>query len=265
MQELQAMSRAKESNKTAQPRYRFIADALLEEIRTGRYAVGTLIPGELDLMTGYDASRHTVREALRVLEDMGMVERRRGRGTVVLSREARPSFVQVVNDPSELFSYPDDSRFRVLHAENLKLNRALARELACQSGSEWTRIAGLRTMADSGSPICWSDVYVVPEYGAITQRLGRSSRPVYELIAETFGETVQRVQVTIYAGQLEDHKAAALGVKAGTASLKLCRRYEGARGRVFEVSVAEHPAGNFSYSFEFTRGWQTANHWSWSQ
>lgn len=259
------MIRGKTANKASQPRYRVIADALLDEIRTGRFAVGTLIPGELDLMTSHDASRHTVREALRVLEDMGMVERRRGRGTVVLSQDARPSFVQMVHAPSELFSYPENSRFRVLQADDIKLNRALAGELACQAGSEWTRITGLRTMADSGAPICWSDVYVVPEYASIAQRLGRSGRPVYELIAETFGETVQRVQVTIYAGQLEERKAKALGVAPGTASLKLCRRYEGANGRVFEVSVAEHPAGNFSYSFEFTRGWQTANHWSWSQ
>jgi hypothetical protein len=35
-------------------------------------------------------------------------------------------------------------------------------------------------------------------------------------------------------------------------------------GRVFEVSISEHPASNFSYTFEFTRGWQTADHWSWS-
>lgn len=259
------MTRARTARKRSQPRYRSIADALLDEIRSGRFAVGTLIPGELELMTSYDASRHTVREALRVLEDMGMVERRRGRGTVVLSQDARPSFVQMVHAPSELFSYPENSRFRVLHSDDVKLNRTLAGELGCQAGSEWIRIAGLRTMADSGAPICWSDVYVLPEYGSITQRLGGNGRPVYELIAETFGETVQRVEVTIYAGQLEERKARALGVEPGSASLIVCRRYEGAKGRIFEVSVAEHPAGNFSYSFEFTRGWQTANHWSWSQ
>lgn len=259
------MTRAKAAKKVSQPRYRFIADALLDEIRSGHYAVGTLIPGELELMANHDASRHTVREALRVLEDMGIVERRRGRGTVVLSRDARPSFVQFVNTPSELFSYPVDSRFRVLHSEDIKLNGSLAKELACPSGSAWTRIAGLRIMADSGLPICWSDVYVLPEYRSIVQRLGSNSRPVYELISEAFGETVQRVQATIYAGQIEESRAISLGVEPGTASLKVCRRYEGAQGRLFEVSVSEHPAGNFSYSFEFTRGWQTANHWSWSQ
>lgn len=259
------MTREKSPGKASQPRYRVIADALLDKIRSGRFAVGTLIPGELELMASHDASRHTVREALRVLEDLGVVERRRGRGTIVLSQDVRPSFVQVVHDPSELFSYPDDSRFRVLDSEDIRLNRALAKELTCQAGSRWTRIAGLRTMADSGAPICWSDVYVLPEYASIVQKLGKNSRPVYELIAEAFGEKVQRVQVSIYASQLDEHKASALGVEPGSASLKLCRRYEGEKGRVFEVSAAEHPAGNFSYSFEFTRGWQTANHWSWRQ
>ena len=60
-------------------------------------------------------------------------------------------------------------------------------------------------------------------------------------------------------------RAEALQVPNGTPSLVLYRRYCGNGGRLFEVSVTEHPADTFSYALEFNRGWQAAEHWSWSK
>ncbi|MBA4693860.1 MAG: GntR family transcriptional regulator [Congregibacter sp.] len=246
------------------PLYRKIADTLLAGIREGKFPVGTFLPGELELIDRFDASRHTIREALRVLEDMGLVKRQRGRGTLVLSTEASPAFVQMVRSPSELFSYPDSSIFRLLSDDRIRADKPLAKELGCQVGDEWVQISGLRTLGDEGMPICLTDVYVIPEYGSIAQRLGASSRPVYEMIAETFKESIENITVRLTAGVLSDQKAAVLGVEPGSPSLSVSRFYEGLGGRTFEVSISEHPASNYSYTFEFTRGWQTADHWSWN-
>ena len=246
------------------PLYRQISDNLLVGIREGKFPVGSFLPGELELIDRFDASRHTIREALRVLEDMGLVKRQRGRGTLVLSTEASPAFVQMVRSPSELFSYPDSSIFRLLSDERIKADKPLARELGCQVGDEWVQISGLRTLGDEGMPICLANVYVIPEYGSIAQRLGTSSRPVYEMIAETFKESIENITIRLTAGVLSDQKAAVLGVEPGSPSLSVSRFYEGRGGRIFEASISEHPASNFSYTFEFTRGWQTADHWSWN-
>ena len=246
------------------PLYRKISDILLAGIREGKFPVGTFLPGELELIDRFDASRHTIREALRVLEDMGLVKRQRGRGTLVLSTEASPAFVQMVRSPSELFSYPDRSIFRLLSDDRVRADKRLAKELGCQVGDEWVQISGLRTLGDKGMPICLTDVYVIPEYGSIAQRLGASSRPVYEMIAETFKESIENITVRITAGVLSDQKAAVLGVEPGSPSLSVSRFYEGRGGRTFEVSISEHPASNYSYTFEFTRGWKTADHWSWN-
>jgi len=249
---------------TRVPLYRQISDTLLEGIRGGKFPVGSFLPGELDLINRYHASRHTIREALRVLEDMGLVKRQRGRGTLVLSTDANPAFVQTVKSPSELFSYPDTSQFRLISDQRIHADKVLARDLNCAVGQEWVRISGLRTLEGDRLPICWADVYVIPEYGSIAQRLGGSSRPVYEMIAESFKESIEKISVRVTAGEISEQKASALGVEPGSPSLSVSRFYQGNGGRVFEVSISEHPASNFSYTFEFTRGWQTADHWSWS-
>ena len=40
-------------------------------------------PGDLDLMDDYEVSRHTVREAVRRIEQAGLLVRERGRGSFV--------------------------------------------------------------------------------------------------------------------------------------------------------------------------------------
>ena len=246
------------------PLYRQISNALLSGIRDGLFPVGTLLPGELELIERFGSSRHTVREALRVLEDMGIVKRQRGRGTLVISTEARHAFDQAVRDPKELFTYPENSAFRVLAEGHVGDGDHWPVKIGEGVDENWARIAGLRTLHD-GSPFCWTDIYVLPDYASIAQQLGRTTRPVYEQIAETFGETVQRISVEICAGSLVGSRAKALEGDEGTPSLVLYRRYCGNGNRLFEVSVTEHPAESFSYSLEFNRGWQAAEHWSWSK
>ena len=250
---------------SGRPLYREIADDLLAGIGQGIFPVGTLLPGEMELIQRYQSSRHTVREALRVLEDMGIVQRQRGRGTLVLSPEAQPAFVQMVKSPEELFSYPADSAFRVVAEEAVTLSGSAAQRLKAVKGSRWTRMSGPR-MFESGMPVCWTDVYVLPEYATSARQLGgANSRPVYEIISKAFGEEVQKIGIEIYASSFDDERAKALGVEVGTPSLCLCRRYYGNKGRLFEISVSEHPAQNYSYSLEFTSGWQNAGHWSWNK
>ena len=64
----------------SQPRYRQLADALRADIASGRYPVGGQLPPEFELCEIYDVSRHTARDALRLLFEAGLVERRRGVG-----------------------------------------------------------------------------------------------------------------------------------------------------------------------------------------
>src|SRR3546814_19168491 len=73
----------------SQPRYLEVADALLADIMAGQFPVGTMLPTEIELCGRFDVSRFTVREALRRLDEMGLVSRRQGSGPVVRSGERR--------------------------------------------------------------------------------------------------------------------------------------------------------------------------------
>lgn len=65
------------------PLYYQLAESLRGKITGGEYAVGDQLPSERELMSIYDISRNTVRDAIDVLVQDGLVERDHGRGTFV--------------------------------------------------------------------------------------------------------------------------------------------------------------------------------------
>lgn len=71
----------------ADPLYRQIADDLLRKIESGMLAPGSQLPTELELREQYDnASRNTVRDAIRWLSTRGLVVTQPGRGTFVVEK-----------------------------------------------------------------------------------------------------------------------------------------------------------------------------------
>ena len=71
---------------TQEPFYRQMYHALAASIKEGTYAIGSALPTERELCEMFDVSRHTALEALRQLEQRGMISRRQGSGSTVLAR-----------------------------------------------------------------------------------------------------------------------------------------------------------------------------------
>ena len=67
----------------SEPRYAQIARDITGGMTSGRFPVGSILPTELELCDQYGVSRHTIRAALRQLQDLGLVSRRKRAGTRV--------------------------------------------------------------------------------------------------------------------------------------------------------------------------------------
>ena len=240
-------------NELPPPRYRRLAEGLLADIGSGRYRIGDVLPGEHELVARHGVSRHTVREALRRLQELGLISRRRGIGTVVTASAAPGAYVQRLGSPAELLRYPETSRLEVQTRVTVRADAALATMLGCGRDTRWLRISALRRLRPGGTAIGWSDMYLVPRHRAVAPLVGRSAERVFELIERKFGTRVARVEVEIRAGVLDAARAAALGVAAGGPSLIVLRRYRDAEGALFQITLTEHPAERFTYAFDLSR------------
>jgi len=63
--------------------YLQLAELLREQIRSGKLPPRSRVPSLVDLAAKYELAEMTVRKALRLLIDEGLIETRPGRGTFV--------------------------------------------------------------------------------------------------------------------------------------------------------------------------------------
>ena len=238
-------------------RYRKIAEDLIGQIRSGRLPVGGVLPGELQLMDEYGASRHTIRDALRQLEELGLVERRRGVGTRVLARRANRAYVHRVRSPAELMKYPRESRMQVTGSGGVQLSGARAALVGCKSGSRWLQIRAVRRMPGRRPPICQIELYLRPRYAAVAPEVGRTRELMFQLIERRYGVHVVEVGVEVMARPMPVEAAGALGVEPGSPSMTVVRRYRDERGELLCVSVSEHPGDRYTFAQTLKRAWDT--------
>jgi GntR family transcriptional regulator len=83
----------------ANPMYRQIAEDLREQIESGQLRPGQQLRTELELRDHYGASRNTVRDAIKWLTTLGLVETRPGQGTFVVET-IDPFVYTLTGDPS---------------------------------------------------------------------------------------------------------------------------------------------------------------------
>ncbi len=232
----------------AQPQYVLVAQTLIDDIRQGTYGVGDLLPAETALCTLFGVSRHTMREAMRLLIERGLVTRQRGVGTTVTSREPRAHYTQSTASVADLPQYVEETRLVTKEIKDVLATGELTDLLDCPPGQRWLYARGFRYLGSGKEPIALTQIYVNAAYAGIKGLIGALKVPVYVLIERQYGERVAEVKQRIDAKVLDADEARALSVAAGSAGLVITRHYYAAGGRLLEVAVNLHPAERFSYS-----------------
>ncbi|MBV9143077.1 MAG: GntR family transcriptional regulator [Pseudonocardiales bacterium] len=89
--------------------YQAIAEQVEARIRAGEWGAGATLPRQVDLMSEYAVSRETIRAAVALLEERGLVRSIKGRGAVVRDTAPRrqiPRSNLVTRDPARGYIFP---------------------------------------------------------------------------------------------------------------------------------------------------------------
>ncbi|GIX32260.1 MAG: transcriptional regulator [Lysobacterales bacterium] len=235
------------------PRYLRLADRLIAGIRSGEFAVGDLLPTELELCREFGVSRHTAREGLRLLEQMGLIERRRGAGTRVIARHSPVQYRQTVQSIDDLLQYGAATRLELIDTVLESADPLLAGRVGVESGSVLIRLRGLRRPRDGGLPIAYTEVWIPRPRGRLGDRLLDPTDAIYALMDLLNLRHLVRVEQLIEAESLSSDRAQALGVEPGSPALRFTRRYFGQGERLLAHAESSHPAGRFSYRTVLSR------------
>jgi DNA-binding GntR family transcriptional regulator len=172
-------------------RYRDIAAELQKEIRLGTYPIGELLPIETELMARFAASRQTVREALRIVTEQGLIVRRAGLGSVVIATEPPVLFTHSVKSLNEWLRYSNETYREVVQSRDVTADRKLAAILKCEPGKHWFLIESIRRADAFAEPLGWTEIYVLRKFAGVIERRDHGRAPVHEQIAKMYGQAPQ--------------------------------------------------------------------------
>src|SRR5580704_17589234 len=162
------------------PRYRDIAAELQKEIRLGSTPIGKLLPTETELMERFSASRQTVREALRIIAEQGLIVRRAGLGSVVIATEPPVLFTHSVKSLNEWLRYSNETYRDVVRTSEIVAERKLAALLKCEPGKHWFLIEAIRRADAFADPLGWTEIYVLRKFAGVVKRRDHGRTPVHE-------------------------------------------------------------------------------------
>ncbi|MGE8942231.1 GntR family transcriptional regulator [Leptospira interrogans] len=236
------------------PLYQRIAQTLQAEISSGTFAVDTMLPTESELCERFDVSRHTIRDALRVLSEQGMVSRRRGSGTLVASVAPTARYVQAMRSLEELTQYAHDTRYEIQRVERVSISPDLALIIPAPAASTWVMLEGRRWRPQSNEPICATAVFVHTRFEEHLHDVRTTEGPIYDLVERRSGEHIAEVVQEISADPLPRNAAKALKLRSGAPSLRFVRRYIDESGSTMLTSMNWHPADHFTYRMRLRRG-----------
>jgi DNA-binding GntR family transcriptional regulator len=235
--------------------YAQIARKLTEGIVSGKFPLGALLPSEKELCEEFNASRHTVREALRELLDIGLVSRRKGVGTIVEQRQQAHGYNHSLASLDDLVQLATTNLRVVKKVDDVVADHDLAEAIGCAPGSHWLHIASVRQGEQPlDPPICRTDSYVAPVYSGLKKLVKKNPTAlISDLIEQQYGRRSVEVRQSVTAVAISPELARELDASAGSPALKIIRRYVDHVGKTYETTISIHPADRYTFSMVLKR------------
>lgn len=234
-------------------KYPEVAARIMAEFRSGAMKVGDAMPSETALCARIKTSRSTLRSALSELERLGMIERRQGAATRVLSIEPPPTYVHSMSASGDLMQFAGPS-WRVVHdIRPVVADEALAASLDQRPGRRWTLIRQTRHIKAQSAPVGWTDVYLNEAYSDIAEDVRDYSGLVYTLLEQRHNVVIREIRQSIRAAPVPTELAKPLEVEAGSSALELRRTYLDGEGETQIVTLSVLPAENYRYEIVLRR------------
>lgn len=220
-----------------EPAYRLVSQALEGKILSGEIAIGEALPAEIALAAMLGVNRSTVREAIRVLEEGGLVRRRDGGKRLFVTVPRQADVAQRLRTSYIL----DQVTFAELSEAMLALEPAAAASAALHvTPEQLARIQGNLTRTEEAVAAGRTLVELDVEFHALVAEATRnralqlSLEPISSLFYPAFSAVMERLDTGVRL--LEAHRRIACGFETGNADearmwmarhiADFCRAYE---------------------------------------
>ena len=200
------------------PLYHQLKELVSEKIESGEWGPGYRLPTEAELSAEYKVSRVTVRQALQLLANQGLVERKQGLGTFVGRPKVAHNLLWMYRDGNEIKERGGEIRYELHSLEKKKPAASVSQRLGIARGEEVYEVR--RSLLADGEPLMlistWLPASLFPDLPS--HDFGpRSMINVLNDYSYTAAHQHKEVEITI----LDEEEAQLLGVAEGAPALLL--------------------------------------------
>jgi GntR family transcriptional regulator len=183
------------------------------------WRVGEALPSEEVLAEAYNVTRVTLRRAVSILVDDGLLKRRRGQPPIV-ARSSIAAEGKLEADPSALFQLRAGTRFELLKFERVQLPGEAIRHLELEPASNGYSVD--RMLDEQGEYLAYVQAYVVDEVGCLLDVKKMNSMTLTAQMTRYCGLHIESAEQYVEAELADVFVGPALSIPLGSAILK-CR------------------------------------------
>lgn len=209
-------------------------------------------PTDRELVAEYDVSRHTIREAVRGLQEEGLITRNRGRG----SFRTPESFAQPLGTIYSLFRSIEDSgvpQTSVVISQEERTDETAAKVLELPADSrlfylERTRLAG-------GQPLAVDHVWLPMPLAAPLLEANFTRAALYEELRDRCGVVPEEGMEESRPVNVDRETAVRLGLSPGAPAFEIDRRTK-ADGKPLEWRISIVRGDRYAFKAEWNTPWE---------
>lgn len=192
-----------------------IADAIASELTRGAYSSGEALPPAQDLARQFGVHRHTVRQAYRHLQDLGLVNIQQGRGTFATGTKLPYRIGRRVSFRENLKALDLEAQSRIIASDVMTSSFEIGLDLQLLTG---TSLWCIRMVNEAdGAPISISTHYLAcKSFPDLPNRLAASDASLTQAFKLYGIEAYERQSTHISARPITPDEAKLLETEPGT-------------------------------------------------
>lgn len=236
-------------NELQKPRYVILTETIIELIQNDFYPISSLLPTEPELCEKFNVSRYTLRESMKLLREMGLIQSRQGYGIKVVAKEIKNHYQMKLDAIPDLWEFVENTQLNIVNKGKIFAGEALAKIPNVPNNDAWIVVEATREI-DSVTPIAWKHIYIKSKFKNVIKKLGKDKVPIYSMIENEFGIKTIRVQQEMSALTIPPLAAESLHLEKNSIGFQITRYYFDEISQVFLATVSIYPPNRFNYKSE---------------
>ena len=228
------------------PLYYQLKEIFLAKIENEELKEGDLIPSENELQQIYDVSRATVRNAIQLLVNEGLMEKKKGKGTFVKRRKIEEQLPVLKSFTEEMIGR--DACKKVIAVEYIKATPAIGSHLGLSA--EASVFSLKRLMVVDGKPLGILHSYIPAKYKLDLDE--DYTKSLYRIL-EKKGIRLKKAEQTIEASMSNQEQTRLIEQKRPFPILVIRRLAYSINGEVVEYVKGVYHGDRYRYHCRLTR------------